>query len=467
MKNKFFAVATLIVSIFCANIKSEIINRNYSLIRRCIKSNIALVNSVSLNKIEEATRLIKSGADINAIDKNGETALLKAIVNKNAEMTKLLLENGADPNRYGTAPFYNSGHTPLALAVGNNNVEITKILLDSGAQPDECFYSPFFICSRVTPQIFYAMLSHRKNAYWKDKGYYEKLFCDISTTVCKTKEILQLLIDNGNDFDALEGLVLEESFGLTAGKYRTVFEGTPLMLFIKGKNRVLTYLFSMIEHLKKSKKISDLQKVINFTNQIKLTLNQEIEIVCQNCYVNTTNRSGQSALTIAFDDMDIETIKILICNGANRETPLNKGDKTILKALAEKKYLNAEEQELAKFLLKHGAYINTEYDNINNDQIKKLISEHENTRPTKEKKQSIYEINTTVTQENIDTFIKKYSTNHYELQNKDSKDCSSKCDKLEKWPCKYDSPNDYCCCEGCRKNYLAKYSEFPEPKMGH
>jgi len=470
MKNKFFATATLTIFIFCTNIKSEIINRNYSLIRRYAKSNIAFINYVDLNKLEEVTKLIKNGTDINAIDKNGETALLKAIANKNFEITRLLLKNDADPNKYGTAPFYDIGHTPLAVAVGSNNVEITKILLDTGAQPDKCFFSPFFICSRITPQIFYETLSHRTNYYLKDQEYYEKLFCDISTAACKTKEILHLLIDHGNDFDAFEGLILEEEFESTIGKYQNASEVTPLMLFIKGKNRVLSYLFSMIEHLEKSKKVADLQKIINFTNQIKLTLNQEIDIVSKSCsHIDTKNRFGQSALTIAFEHMDTETIKTLICNGANIETKLSIDKKTLLMSLAKKEYLEEQELELAKFLIKRRAHIEIDYDenifeptykNIKNEKIRKFLIQHKNEQQIKEKKLTIYEINTTINKENLNKFIIKYSTNHY------SENDSSKCDNFEEYLCKYDMPGECGLCEGCKKNYLAKDARFPEPKMG-
>ncbi|MCI5157089.1 MAG: ankyrin repeat domain-containing protein, partial [Candidatus Electrothrix sp. AUS1_2] len=70
-----------------------------------------------------------------AADKDGETPLMKAANSKNGvEITKLLLEYGADPNKQS-----NAGVTAIMRAASNSNngVEITKLLLEHGAEPNK------------------------------------------------------------------------------------------------------------------------------------------------------------------------------------------------------------------------------------------------------------------------------------------------------------------------------------------
>ncbi|WP_051420631.1 ankyrin repeat domain-containing protein [Helicobacter pametensis] len=60
------------------------------------------VNDVTLAKV-----LLSNGADVNAQDTQGNTALYHAIMNKNGKMIKLLLDNGADmyiKNKRGDSP---------------------------------------------------------------------------------------------------------------------------------------------------------------------------------------------------------------------------------------------------------------------------------------------------------------------------------------------------------------------------
>ncbi len=76
--------------------------------------------------------LLEKGADSNAVDENGWTALLSAIDLANFGCVKLLLENGADVNirdKHGMTPLMHSSSQSA-----NNN--LTKILLSYGAELD-------------------------------------------------------------------------------------------------------------------------------------------------------------------------------------------------------------------------------------------------------------------------------------------------------------------------------------------
>src|SRR5438093_8982918 len=72
--------------------------------------------------------LLHSGADVNAAQADGTTALHWVVYNDDAETAALLVKRGANvnaANRYGVSP--------LSLACTNGNADLVKLLLDAGA----------------------------------------------------------------------------------------------------------------------------------------------------------------------------------------------------------------------------------------------------------------------------------------------------------------------------------------------
>jgi hypothetical protein len=91
------------------------------------------------------TCLLRAGADPNAADNSGVTALHRAVRTRCTAAVRVLLANGADPRRKN-----GSGSTPLHLAVQNTGRsgsgtaaateqqrEIIRMLLQHGARPDD------------------------------------------------------------------------------------------------------------------------------------------------------------------------------------------------------------------------------------------------------------------------------------------------------------------------------------------
>lgn len=77
--------------------------------------------------IEVVKVLLSAGVDVNEIDHNiFLTPLCLAIEQNQTEITRLLLNAGADPNNYLDL-------TPLCLAARNGNIEIIRMLLSAGA----------------------------------------------------------------------------------------------------------------------------------------------------------------------------------------------------------------------------------------------------------------------------------------------------------------------------------------------
>lgn len=90
--------------------------------------NVAVRN----DNIELTKMLLEYGADINAVSNDrGYTAVMDAVWKGNKDITKLLIEQGAELNTISK-----EGQSNLVLAVGANNIAICKILAENGADPD-------------------------------------------------------------------------------------------------------------------------------------------------------------------------------------------------------------------------------------------------------------------------------------------------------------------------------------------
>jgi ankyrin repeat protein len=103
--------------------------------------------------------LLAKGADANATDADGSTALHWAVENDDAELTSALLAAGARPrvaNRHGIAP--------LHLAATNGNAAIVQRLIVAGADVNGATpggETPLMMAARTgTPEIVKALLTH-------------------------------------------------------------------------------------------------------------------------------------------------------------------------------------------------------------------------------------------------------------------------------------------------------------------
>lgn len=83
--------------------------------------------------LDEVTRLVREGLEINQFDDLSRTALHYAVEAEHYLVAKWLLENGADVNANDDGKI---GETALSLAAQGGYPEIVELLLKHGANPD-------------------------------------------------------------------------------------------------------------------------------------------------------------------------------------------------------------------------------------------------------------------------------------------------------------------------------------------
>lgn len=81
--------------------------------------------------VKASALMLEHGADVDARDDQGQTALYYAIWQNSIENAKLLLEHGADANAQDS-----SKQSLIVAAISYSNEDMVKLLLDNGANVD-------------------------------------------------------------------------------------------------------------------------------------------------------------------------------------------------------------------------------------------------------------------------------------------------------------------------------------------
>jgi ankyrin repeat protein len=94
----------------------------------------ALMYAAREEKVHATQMLLKAGAMVNSIDKEGQSPLVFAVDSRNLEIVRLLLDHGASPDPPRDAPKF--APTALAIAARIEDLKIAKMLLAKGADPN-------------------------------------------------------------------------------------------------------------------------------------------------------------------------------------------------------------------------------------------------------------------------------------------------------------------------------------------
>jgi len=95
------------------------------------KRNDRVVVALSTGDVDQVSRMLSSGADVNSTDQGGRTALHYVAADGRVELGILLIAAGADVNARDK-----KGWTPLHAAAREYRVDIARLLLDHGAFVD-------------------------------------------------------------------------------------------------------------------------------------------------------------------------------------------------------------------------------------------------------------------------------------------------------------------------------------------
>ena len=170
----------------------------------------ALIAAIHDNDVEEAGRLIEAGADVNARDLDGDTALRNAVGNRSLKAVRLLLDHGADPNLASE-----DGWTPLALAAGQRFPEIVELLVERGADVNTRLGSGASVMRGAVawgfPDIALILLRHGADPNIGREGSYSALMVAVQNG---QMELIRELIERGADPNAVTSggwSVLEEA----------------------------------------------------------------------------------------------------------------------------------------------------------------------------------------------------------------------------------------------------------------
>ena len=86
--------------------------------------------------LEDLRRIMNAETDLESRDSRGYTPLMKAVIYRNPELLKLLLDLGAEPNVSDQ-----QGDTPLVWAASQNEPELLILLLQHGADPNRGMFN--------------------------------------------------------------------------------------------------------------------------------------------------------------------------------------------------------------------------------------------------------------------------------------------------------------------------------------
>ncbi len=189
----------------------------------------ALLKAADAGDLAKTKSLVAQGADVNAKNKRGWTALSVAAFNDRMEVIKYLIAQGADIKLVGA---YN--RTALMNAASNGNVELVKLLLSKGADPKfQSFGLNVLMAAAIAgnAEVVKLLLDKGADVHTKNKedGNTALFYAANNGSL----DIVKLLLEKGADINAINNdkqSVLEyASRGLDKGKKQET------LAFIKAK----------------------------------------------------------------------------------------------------------------------------------------------------------------------------------------------------------------------------------------
>ena len=118
-----------------------------------------IASALESGNSEELRRLFKAEKDLESIDEQGHTPLMKAVIYRNPGLLQYLLVLGANPDATDS-----QGDTALVWSASQNQTELVALLLQNGADPDRGMFNSLMWASfHGNSQMVQLLLSQGSN----------------------------------------------------------------------------------------------------------------------------------------------------------------------------------------------------------------------------------------------------------------------------------------------------------------
>jgi thioredoxin-like negative regulator of GroEL len=207
--------------------------------------NSDLIEAAKNGDTAQVKALLDKGADVNARDKDGLTALMWAAAGGRTDIVKALLDKGADVNAKTSY-----GYTALMWAAAGGHTDIVKALLDKGAdvnaKDSDGYTALMWAAARGHTDIVKALLDKGADVNAKDEDGTTAL---MSAARNGHTDTVKALLDKGAYAN------MKDTLGMTALKYAEANGHAEVVQLLKKAETAMREPKTQAEDVKKAEKL--------------------------------------------------------------------------------------------------------------------------------------------------------------------------------------------------------------------